>query len=66
MGTRGEGRRDTVYLIRGTTGDMPRIDGVEIAEACFFAPEALPDAASPATRRRVDEMLGQRLADGRW
>ncbi|MFG6284058.1 NUDIX domain-containing protein [Sphingomonas sp. S6] len=63
---RAEGRRDTVWLVRGSTGDTPQIDGVELAEACFFAPDVLPAAASPATRRRVDELLGRRVSDGRW
>lgn len=63
---RAEGRRDTVWLVRGSTGDRPQIDGVELVEACFFAPDALPAAASPATRRRVDELLGRRVSDGRW
>lgn len=64
--TRAEGRRDTVHLFRGTTNDPPQIDGVEIAEAAFFAPDALPASASPATRRRVEEMLGLRIRDERW
>ena len=63
---RAEGRRDTVWLVRGSTADRPQIDGVELGEACFFAPDALPLAASPATRRRVDELLGRRVSDGRW
>jgi 8-oxo-dGTP pyrophosphatase MutT (NUDIX family) len=63
---RAEGRRDTVWLVRDSTGDTPQIDGVELAEACFFAPDVLPAAASPATRRRVDELLGRRVSDGRW
>ncbi len=63
---RAEGRRDTVWLVRGTTTDTPQIDGVELAEACFFPPDALPAAASPATRRRVDELLGRSVSDGRW
>jgi len=64
--TRAEGRRDTVHLFRGTTADGPAADGIEIADARFFAPAALPEAASPATRRRVDEALGRRTPDGRW
>ena len=63
---RAEGRRDTVWLVRGTTTDTPQIDGVELAEASFFPPDALPAAASPATRRRVDELLGRSVSDGRW
>ncbi|KIU27061.1 hypothetical protein SR41_11370 [Sphingomonas melonis] len=63
---RAEGRRDTVWLVRGTTTDTPQIDGVELAEASFFPPDALPAAASPATRRRVDELLGRSVSNGRW
>ncbi|MCP3735469.1 NUDIX domain-containing protein [Sphingomonas sp. RP10(2022)] len=61
-----EGRRDTVHLFRGTIADVPRVDGVELAEARFFALDALPEALSPATRRRIDEVQGRRVADGRW
>jgi 8-oxo-dGTP pyrophosphatase MutT (NUDIX family) len=63
---RAEGRRDTVYLLRGTTADTPQPDGIEIAEARFFPPHDLPETVSPATRRRVEEMLGLRLVDGQW
>ncbi len=63
---RTEGRRDTVRLFRGITTDTPQINGIEIAEACFFPPDDLPESASPATRRRVDEMLGRRTPDRRW
>jgi 8-oxo-dGTP pyrophosphatase MutT (NUDIX family) len=63
---RSEGRRDRVTLFRARTDDVPAADGREIAEARFFAPDALPDAASPATRRRVEEVLGMRQGDGRW
>ena len=69
MGTfaaRAEGRRDTVHLFRGRTSGTPRADGVELAEVRFFPVDALPDAASPATRRRIAEWRGQRPADGRW
>lgn len=63
---RAEGRRDTVHLFRAVTGDPPTIDGVELAEARFFAPAALPAAVSAATRRRIDEVAGTRPRDGRW
>ena len=61
-----EGRRDRVHLFRGVTRDSAVADGVEIAEARFFAPDALPDGVSPATARRIDEWRGTRAADGRW
>lgn len=61
-----EGRRDTVHLFRATTEDAPRADGLEVIEAAFFAPGALPPGTSPATLRRVAELLGEREADGRW
>jgi len=63
---RTEGRRDTFQLFRETTPDTPRIDGIEIAQARFFACDALPEAASPATRRRVAEMMERRERDGSW
>lgn len=61
-----EGRRDTVFLFRGTTGDMPVADGVELAEARFFALDDLPDTVSPATQRRIAEYRGAAAPDGRW
>lgn len=63
---RTEGRRDTVHLFRGVTADAPSIDAVELAEARFFALDALPDALSPATRRRVDELAGRRDVEEWW
>lgn len=61
-----EGRRDTVHLFRATTSDMPRVDPIELAEARFFALDALPDAVSPATRRRIDEAAGRRAITMLW
>ena len=63
---RGEGRRDTVFLFRGVTEDTPVPDGREVIAAAFFAPDALPATASPATRRRVEEVLGVRAISERW
>lgn len=53
-----EGRRDTIHLFAGETSDTPRIDGWEVIEAGFFAPDRLPPAASLATRRRIAEVIG--------
>ncbi len=61
-----EGRRDTVFLFRGVTEDAPVPDGREVIAAAFFAPDALPASASPATRRRVEELLGMRVPTPRW
>ncbi|AIT06907.1 hypothetical protein MC45_11575 [Sphingomonas taxi] len=63
---RTEGRRDTVFLFRGTTGDAPVPDAVELAEARFFALDALPAGVSPATARRIAEHRGVAAPDGRW
>ena len=61
-----EGRRDRVHLFRSITADQPDVDGVELAEAAFFALDALPATLSAATQRRVHELAGIRASDGRW
>ncbi|TSC85224.1 MAG: NUDIX hydrolase [Parcubacteria group bacterium Gr01-1014_17] len=38
----------------------------EIAEQQFFYPRALPESASPGTRRRIEEWLGQRDVNSQW
>ena len=63
---RAEGRRDTVWLVRGRTDDAPQPDGREVIEACFFSPDAPPPEASPATRRRLAELAAGRVAGGAW
>ncbi|PSJ39582.1 NUDIX domain-containing protein [Allosphingosinicella deserti] len=61
-----EGKRDTVFLFAGRASGALVPDGFEVAEAGFFPLDALPAMLSPATRRRIDEHLGRRAADGRW
>lgn len=61
-----EGRRDTVHLFRGVTVDSPVVDGVELAEAAFFALASLPNNVSPATLRRIGEHRREHVANGRW
>jgi len=61
-----EGKRDTVFLFRARPVGPVRADGVEVAEARFFAPDALPDTVSPATLRRIDEVRGRRAVDEAW
>jgi len=61
-----EGKRDTIYLFHGRLSGQPVADNFEVLEACFFPRDRLPKTASPATRRRVDEMLGKRPASESW
>jgi ADP-ribose pyrophosphatase YjhB (NUDIX family) len=64
--TSAEGKRDTVYLFEGRLAGTPRADGVEVAEAGYFALDALPGAVSPATARRLSERSGDAAPDGSW
>lgn len=54
-------RRDHVLLYRcdGVTQTAPRLRDREIVEAGFFALDALPDATTAATRRRLAEIAGE-------
>jgi ADP-ribose pyrophosphatase YjhB (NUDIX family) len=61
-----EGKIDTVYLYRARVSGEVRADGVEVAEARFFALDALPESVSPATLRRIDEYRGVREASETW
>ncbi|MBI1188376.1 MAG: NUDIX domain-containing protein [Alphaproteobacteria bacterium] len=61
-----EGKRDAIWVFTARTHDTPIPDGREVAEAAFFALHALPEAASPATRRRISEYCGERAADSAW
>jgi ADP-ribose pyrophosphatase YjhB (NUDIX family) len=38
----------------------------EILQTAFFAPDALPPETTPATRRRIAEVIGGREADPLW
>ncbi len=46
--------------------ELRAADPREIAEAGWFAPDALPEGTSPATRRRIAELLGGRQGHGTW
>ena len=63
---RGKGKNDTVHLFKSLVDGAPTPDRFEVEEARFFALDALPDATSAATRRRIEEYLGVRAADGSW
>ena len=64
--TSAEGKRDTVYLFEAQADGDPKADGVELLDARFFAPDALPETLSPATARRFAERRRERVPDGFW
>lgn len=55
-----------VFTIRRWERRRPFVPNREIAEASFFAPDALPDAATPGTRRRIDELHGRSAIQPLW
>ena len=61
-----EGKRDTVHLFRARPAGPVAADGIEVAEARFFALDALPLTLSPATARRIDEHRGRRPVSEAW
>jgi ADP-ribose pyrophosphatase YjhB (NUDIX family) len=50
----------------GNPNDLAPADPREIAEAAWFAPDALPPGTSPATRRRIEEYRTGLQGHGRW
>ncbi|WP_300973257.1 NUDIX domain-containing protein [Sphingomonas sp. LHG3406-1] len=61
-----EGKRDRISLYSGWTAGPLMPDSVEIAEARFFAMDALPSATSPATLRRIEEIRRGGPFGGAW
>jgi 8-oxo-dGTP pyrophosphatase MutT (NUDIX family) len=61
-----EGKSDTVHLFQARVAGPVRAAGVEVAEARFFALDALPDTVSPATLRRIAEYRGERAVSEAW
>jgi ADP-ribose pyrophosphatase YjhB (NUDIX family) len=61
-----EHKRDHIVLftVEGWRA-VPSASG-EIAESGFFAVDGLPDKTSPATRRRLDEVLQGEPVDFKW
>ncbi|WP_018183747.1 NUDIX domain-containing protein [Kaistia granuli] len=62
-------RRDHVLVFVARSFDRPsppRYPNREIAEAGFFDPAALPEATTPATRRRLGEILDRIPASAHW
>ncbi len=66
---RGEAKDDHVVVFVVLADDPAALyaaDRREIAEAGWFAPDALPDGTSPATRRRIAEHGAGRQGHGAW
>lgn len=61
-----EGKRDTIAVFVAHAAAIGRRQRLEIAVAEWFAPDALPADASPATQRRVAEFLGKKGIDIDW
>jgi len=54
------------YLVEAFRQNGRRHPDREIADSGFFPIDALPAGATTATHRRVEEMSGRRVPDGRW
>ncbi|MGY6706854.1 MAG: NUDIX domain-containing protein [Rhizobiaceae bacterium] len=55
-----------LYLVRDFRSLGPKRPDREIAEAGFFALDALPEGTTPATRRRLAELLDGKPAAAEW
>lgn len=44
----------------------PRVPNMEIVAVGFFAPDALPEGTTPATRRRLAEIAGAQARSPEW
>lgn len=67
--SRREGKDDhvVIFVVRVAAPEALRVhDRREIAELGWFAPDALPDATSPATRRRIGEFVAGATGTGTW
>lgn len=61
-----EKRDDFVVLYIVTKFIQIPMKSPEILDAQWFSVHALPEEISPATQRRIEEYLGERLPDERW
>lgn len=61
-------RRDHValYIVRDFVVDQAKKPDMEIAEARFFPLDALPEATTPATRRRLGEIVSGQVVSADW
>ena len=60
-----EGAHDVVTLFTARSDGTPQPDRFEVAEARWW-PADTPPPLSPATARRLDEVAGRAVPDGRW
>ncbi len=61
-----EGKRDTIAVYVARAAAIGKRQRLEIAAAEWFAADALPPDASPATQRRIAEFQGRRAPDTNW
>lgn len=61
-----EGKRDHVVAFVVRDWDRTPTASPEIAEAGFFPSRDLPEGTSPATRRRIAELLGEARGTFEW
>lgn len=66
--SRREGKDDhvVVYVVRAGADTLRRADALEVAEAGWFDPDALPVGTTPATLRRIAEWRAGVTGGGRW
>lgn len=66
--SRREGKDDhvIVYVVRVGADTLRRADALEVAEAGWFDPDALPAGTTPATLRRIAEWRAGVTGGGRW
>lgn len=66
--SRREGKDDhvVVYVVRAGADTLRSADRLELAEAGWFAPDALPKGTTPATRRRIEEWRSGVTGEGNW
>ena len=55
-----------LYVVRHFSQTAPRLPDKEIAECGFFPLDALPEATTQSTRRRIAEVMEGRAAEEVW
>lgn len=62
------GARDhvAVYVVTHFAQGVARVPNREIVDIGFFPPHALPEGTSPATRRRIEEVLDGHPTPADW
>jgi hypothetical protein len=55
-----------LFIVREFRQDSQPVPNYEIIEHGFFAPDAMPDGVSRATRARIAEVLGGAAVSELW